>query len=386
MPRICIINFASYYDWRMARELAHITEHYDVTIVGFREIFEHGDDVEWKFIERKSTPVSRVWDRAMTLIGRVFPPAYDFWFWRRQRYRDGLAAALAVDADAYQANDWASLPVAVEAAKRKHAKVVYDAHEYWSLEAENQPMWRLFFSPLIKHFEKRNIPRVDTLISVSPPIVERYGREYPVKTQLITNAPELISLPPFSSTAPDRIRLINHGSAVRDRHLERMIEAIPYTDGRFTLDLILLPIEPDYIEELKALAERIAPNRVTFHRPLPKSEILARVSEYDMGIFIIPPVSYNYHNALPNRFFDFIAAGLAVCVGPSPAMKEIIDQYGVGIATPTFDAKDIGAALNTLTSEQIDRMKLASREASKQLNGRIENEKWAALYRELFRE
>ncbi len=385
MPRICIINFASYYDWRMARELVHITKHYDVTIVGFREIYEQGESIEWKFIERKSTFFSRLWDRAITFIGRVFPPAYDVWFWRRQRYRDGLAAALAVDADAYQANDWAALPVAVEAAKRKQAKVVYDAHEYWTLEAENQPMWKLFFSPLIRHFEKRNIPRVNALISVSPPIVERYGREYPVRTMLITNAPELISLPTFSPTASNRIRLINHGSAVRDRHLERMIEAMPYTDERFTLDLILLPIEPDYIEELKALAQRIAPNRVTFHQPLPKSEILARVSEYDMGIFIIPPVSYNYHNALPNRFFDFIAAGLAVCVGPSPAMKAIVEQYGVGIAAPTFDAKDIGAALNVLTSEQIDQMKLASREASKHLNAQIENKKWAALYGELFR-
>ncbi len=382
--RICIINFADYKDWRMARELDHIRADYDVTIVGLKEIFEPGEGIEWKFIESKTTPISKLWDRAMMLFGKVLPSAYDTWFWRRKRYGDALTLALETHADVYQANDWASLAVAVEAAQRTHAKVVYDAHEYWSLETENQPLWKMFFSPLIKHIEDRYIPKLDALVSVSPPIVERYGQEYRIQPTLIMNAPKLTAIPPFKPTNREHIRIINHGSAVRDRHIERMIEALAFADARFTLDFIFLPIHQDYIEELKALAAQLVPGRVTFHPPLPASEVIARVAEYDIGMFIIKPVSYNYHNALPNRFFDFIAAGLAVCVGPSPAMKAIVDQFGIGLVTPTFEAVDIGAALNRLTTDDIDRMKHASREAVQHFNAETENHKWVTLYHDLF--
>lgn len=371
----------------MARELGHITEDYDVTVVGFESVFEKtANGVEWKFIRLKATLLSQIWDRVMMLIGKIAPPAYRLWYWRRKRYQDALALAFEVDADAYQANDWAALPIAVEAAKRKRAKVVYDAHEYWSLESENQLVWKMFFSPLIRHIENSYIPCVDAFVTVSPPIVRRYAAEYGVDPVLIMNTPHRFPLPPFRPTDTSNIRMVNHGTAVRDRQLEKMIEALAYADAPFTLDFILLPVDESYIEELKDIATRLVPGRVKFHPPMPKSEILLRVAEYDIGIYIMAPISYNNHVALPNRFFDFIAAGLAVCVGPSPAMKELVEQYGVGIVAPTFEAPDIGASLNRLTAEQIDAMKQASRKAVEHLNAQTENQKWVALYRDLFAE
>jgi len=383
---ICIVNFLTHYDWRMARQLPYLIQDYDVTVVCFKEAYEPIDGVRWKFIDAKSTPLSKIRDRALFLLGKLFPSIYDKWYWWRQRYRDGFEAALETKADAYQADDWASLPAAVEAARRNHAVAVYDAYEYWSLEAENQRMWKLFASPLIKHLEDRFIPHVSALISVSPPIVERYKREYSVKTLLIMNAPQPVPLPPFKPTDPQHIRLINHGSAVRDRHIERMIEVMPYLDDRYTLDFIFLPLELDYIEELKALAHRIAPGRVTFLPPLDKSKVLLNVALYDIGIFIIPPVSYNYHNALPNRFFDFISSGLAVCVGPSPAMSEIVQKYQLGVVAPSFEPAEIGEALNRLTAADIDDMKQMARVASVDFDANTEIQKYLALYSDLLRD
>ena len=92
------------------------------------------------------------------------------------------------------------------------------------------------------------------------------------------------------------------------------------------------------------------------------------------------PISYNNHMALPNRFFDFMMAGLAVCVGPSPAMQQIVEQYGYGFATPSFEPSDIAVALNSQTPDRIVQMQKAAREAAKILNAENEMQKLKDYY------
>ena len=34
-----------------------------------------------------------------------------------------------------------------------------------------------------------------------------------------------------------------------------------------------------------------------------------------------------------------LIVGLAVCIGPSPAMADVVRRYGVGVTAPTFDPR-----------------------------------------------
>jgi hypothetical protein len=166
-----------------------------------------------------------------------------------------------------------------------------------------------------------------------------------------------------------------------------MVQAIAEADARYSLHFMLIESSRGYLSQLKALAQRVAPGRVFFHQPVPPSEIVAHLSEYDIGIFPLP-VSRNFNNlaVLPNKFFDFIMSGLAVCIGPSPEMARLTQQFGFGVIVPSFEPQDIAAALNRLTVAEIDQMKLKAIEARQVLNADVELGKLMALYEKLLNE
>jgi hypothetical protein len=124
----------------------------------------------------------------------------------------------------------------------------------------------------------------------------------------------------------------------------------------------------------------VAPGRVFFHQPVRPAEIVSRISEFDMGIFVLPFTSFSYWAALPNKFFDFIAAGLAVCIGPSPEMTQLVRQFGFGVVTRSFEPAEVADTLNRLSAADIDQMKLKALEAGDTLNADVEMAKLIALY------
>ena len=102
------------------------------------------------------------------------------------------------------------------------------------------------------------------------------------------------------------------------------------------------------------------------------------------GLYILPPKSFNDEHALPNKFFDFIVAGLAVAISPNPCMASIVRQYGVGVVADDYTPEAMAAALQKLTPEKIAACRAASREARTALNGTTEVDKVRALVRGLF--
>jgi len=150
-------------------------------------------------------------------------------------------------------------------------------------------------------------------------------------------------------------------------------------DERFSLDLMLVEHDTGYLNELKELATGLALGRINFRDPMPNEKIIPFISNYDIGFYILIPSSDNQRWALPNKFFEFIMAELAVCIGPSPAMSEVVRQYGCGCVAPSFEAHDVAGLLNSLTVEQIEEMRRSSREASVELNAEKESQKIVAM-------
>jgi glycosyltransferase involved in cell wall biosynthesis len=87
--------------------------------------------------------------------------------------------------------------------------------------------------------------------------------------------------------------------------------------------------------------------------------------------------------ALPNKFFEFIAAGLAVCIGPSLSMAEIVNQYGCGVVAASFEPAVLAGVLNQTTAVEWDEMRQASLRAAQVLNADVEMGKLVQIYRAL---
>jgi hypothetical protein len=396
---ICIISFSPIYrDGRVLRQIQYLASHYELTILGYgppHPKWHNCPNISWITVEKENflglsdglsweTLRNSVGRRIQLLSGRLFPSQLKRWYWSQQHFQDALNLALSSHCDVFLANDWEALPIAAEAAQHLRARLVFDAHEYSPLQREDDFRWRLYRAPVIRYMLKTYATQIDASMTVAPLIAQRYQQEYGLQPAVVMNVPEDTF---FSSRSisPGNIRLVHHGGAASDRHLERMIETIALCDARYSLHFMLVPHTPGYISTLKSYAAKVAPGRVMFHDPVSSERIIEEIVQYDIGFYILEPTSYNKAVALPNKFFDFIAAGLAVCIGPSRSMAELINTYRFGWVAPTFSPKDMAALLNGLSVAQISAMKLAAKEvAQKHLTSEAEMRKLQGIFEDLW--
>ncbi|HUI93300.1 MAG TPA: hypothetical protein VLX68_13720 [Chitinivibrionales bacterium] len=189
------------------------------------------------------------------------------------------------------------------------------------------------------------------MATVCDGIAEEYHGRYGVRPQVITNATEYADCAP-SNVSDGLIRMVHHGGAIASRKLEDMFSIMEHLDERYSLDLILVSTAPQYLARLKEKAK--ADRRISFVPPVPMKDIPSTINKYDIGLFYLEPVNFNYKHALPNKFFEFIQARLAIAIGPSPEMAAIVKKYDLGVVADSFDPKDLAAKLSALTKEKIE--------------------------------
>jgi hypothetical protein len=254
--------------------------------------------------------------------------------------------------DVIIANDIDTLPIALGIAKRNKAKVLFDAHEYHPKEIEDNEDWVRTEQPYKTWLCKEYIPQVDCMTTVCEGIAQEYAKNFGVTPEVITNATSFYDLTP-TITNEKHIKLIHHGICSPSRKIELMIEMMNYLDDRFSLDLIL--VHDIYTKAYyDKLIESVKHNKkIQFKPPVPTSEIPIHTNQYDIGVFILKPVNLNYHYALPNKFFEFVQARLAIAIAPSPEMTKYIQKYDVGIVAEDYTPQSLAAKLNALTHTQI---------------------------------
>ncbi len=384
MPRkrICIISYSPIEsDGRVLRQIEYLAPHYDLTVIGFGGQPDL-PGVDWRLFPYRDTTLSKVIRNGLQTVGRVLPVAYDLLEIARERYWITRRAVHA-HPDAVLADDLSALPVAAHIARQQGAKLVFDAHEFSPLEQET-PKFKRLETPNRMYVLHKYGQQADATLTVCAPIAERYAREYGFHPQVIMSAPKATPVPDHP-VAAERIRLIYHGVYQRERGIEDMIRALALADARYELHLMLI-IQPAHLAELRTFSERIAPGRVVFHDPVAPAQIVARIAEYDIGIYIQPPTTYNFSVVLPNKFFEFMMAGLAVIIGPTETMARIVDAYGFGCAAPSFDPSAVAALLNGLTVEQITALRAQARVAAQAINADTEMAKLITLMKQVLGE
>jgi len=379
--RICILSLeAVHQDGRVLRQIEYASRQYDVTVVGWGHLDKPRPNVVMKTVEPWTfPPAQRRVQAALMLAGRVSPAFWQRWYWRKPDHRAALRLVTETPCDLLHIDEAIALPVGIQAAASLGCKVLFDAHEYSPGQDTDKLWWRVFAQPFYTHLIRHYAPRADVMTTVARGIAERYHREFGLNPAVIMNAPHYTELP-FHPVDADHIRIIHHATAVRDRQLEEMIETIALTDWRFTLEFMLVAKDKAYIEELKQLAQARAPGRITFRPSVPPAEIAPTINAFDIGLHLLPPVSFNSAQALPNKFFEFIMAGLALAIGPSPEMMRIVHEHGLGVVAGSFDPADLAQRLNALQPAQIDEMKRRSLAAARIFNADVEMGKLLALY------
>jgi glycosyltransferase involved in cell wall biosynthesis len=168
------------------------------------------------------------------------------------------------------------------------------------------------------------------------------------------------------------IEVLYHGLVSPQRGLEVCIRSVPKWRSEFKLT-IRGPATPEYRETLESLiAELDVADRVRLVPPVPMIDLVREASVFDIGLFALPGHSRHNQFALPNKLFEYIMAGLAVCVSDLPEMARIVRDYNLGALIGAVDPEAIAAAVNGFDRPGIDRCKTRALEAARQLNWEVE--------------
>ena len=271
--------------------------------------------------------------------------------------------------DVVLADDIDTVPLALDLAPR--GGVHADLHEYHPRQNEELRRWRWFVAPYYRWLVRTYGTQADSVTTVGEGIAREYRLRFGMRAGVVVNAPHFVALEPAPVHEP--LRLVHSGNAQRHR-LDVILAAMDLVTVPMTLDLYLMPNDPAYLEEL---AERYAASdRVRIHPPVAPHELPTTLNAHDVGVYVLPPVSFNHLWALPNKIFDFVQGRLALVVGPSPEMAALVRRHGLGVVTDDFSAESLARALERLTRDDVGRYKAASHAAAHELSAEQQVRGW----------
>lgn len=352
------------HDARVTRQIGFLSKDYHVTAAAFGG----NGRPDHTFTDLKPAKLKysgKIKMALWSLLGR-----YRFFWSAFHPFNDVTEQLRQKTWDVIVANDVDTLPAAFLIKGNTKAKIILDAHEYAPRQFENLRWWRILFQPAVLWVCHTFLPKIDLMFTVGKGVADEYKKNFGIESLIITNAPFFQGKTP-SALQPGKVRLVHHGIANPSRRPDLMIDMMKALDDRFTLDLYLLTssyASSGTINYIQTLKEKFTEDkRIRIHDPLPQEKIVPTLNQYDIGVFLLPPTNFNYANALPNKFFDFIQAGLAVAIGPSPEMASYLNKFQNGVASKDFEAAGLASELNSLTDSDLKKMKENSAAAAAEL-------------------
>ncbi|MCD1648048.1 glycosyltransferase family 4 protein [Marinobacter adhaerens] len=199
------------------------------------------------------------------------------------------------------------------------------------------------------------------LVGLSPGIVEGIGkRGVPAdRVQLVPNGCDLDIFSdraepwrPEGISESDLLAVFagTHGIA---NGLDAVLDAAKVLKKRGRSDIKLLLIGSGKLKPaFQARAEREGLNNVVFHDPVKKADLAGLMNAADIGMQVLANVPAFYYGTSPNKFFDYIAAGLPVLNNYPGWLAEIIEREQCGFAVPPADSGAFADALEAAADER----------------------------------
>jgi glycosyltransferase involved in cell wall biosynthesis len=267
-----------------------------------------------------------------------------FRWWREiyARYRNDR------DIRFIQAHSLVAMPVAALLKWKLRIPLLYDAHE---LETERDG-WGERTKKIARVLERNLIWRADHTIVVGEAIRKWYARTYPgLALSLVRNIPVI-------PDARGQAGSLRKAFGISDDHLVCVYCGV-ISPSRGTKELIEIfhRLPPDkhmvfvgYGDDVEMLQRESAgaPN-IHYHPAVPSHQVVDFIREADLGVIFPVSDSLSYRYGMPNKLFEYAAAGLSILCGDGDDMKAFVETHRIGWSVPLT----VGDFVTTL--DRIDR-------------------------------
>jgi glycosyltransferase involved in cell wall biosynthesis len=258
-------------------------------------------------------------------------------------YRRGIALVRARRPALVHANDYNTMWIGVAAKVLCGSSLVYDAHELWA-DRNGRPEWRRWLLACEAFF----VRVADALVTTSPGYADELGRRYRISApRVVRNIAEPGPSRPSDGPTPTEPTVAYVGGLLRGRGLEQAIDAaalIPELRLR-----LIGPGSDAYVEELRrrAVAAGVA-ERVSFEGAVAPDAVVSALAGAAAGLMLIQPICRSYELTLPNKLFEYAAAGVPILSSDLPVMATTIREAGLGEVVPPGDPEAIAGGIRRL--------------------------------------
>ncbi len=256
----------------------------------------------------------------------------------------------------------------------KRSRLIYDSHEYFT-----ESVYKKTSKKIWERLEKILFPRLKNVITVNNSIKHVYENKYNVPVTVIRNVPyKYIAQNTAAATflpADKKVLLIQGMGINENRGAEEAVSMMRFLPEDFNLYFIgngtILPRLKKMVHDCNL------ETKVTFIDALAYHQMMAYTRQCFLGlIFEKIDVSDEHLYSLPNKFFDYIHAGVPVLSSRATEIKSIITKYKIGDFIDSFDPEEIAKKIIFISEDKTsyDLWKRNTTKASEELNWEKEEE------------
>src|SRR5688572_21559822 len=331
---------------------------------------------------------------SVTLVGRKLPASLPLrkekykqvrlrcWFTKGKRFYAEynmrlLGYLLFKKMDAICAIDLDTILPCLQISKWKNIPRIYDAHELFTglKEVSTRPaVYRAW-----TRIEKKAVPQFKWGYTVTESIAREFHRRYKVDYQTIRN---VSWLRPLEKVQTSEKFIVYQGAVNEARAFEFLVPAMQWVDHK-----LVICGDGNFMDTLKKLiTEYKLGHRIELKGMLLPDELWDIARNAAVGIAVAENEGINQYMALPNKFFDYLHAGLPQVTMDFPEYKTFNSEYEVALLISEPEPRVIAEALNKLLTDPVlyGRLRDNCMKARQEHNWQNESKKLLQFYQSVF--